>query len=1275
LSDELKSSVDGSSGVDFRAWYGKNGFAWGAGDMFVVSGGKPSTRIAEVIAVLAASFHKDGNPVFSEIVVVQPPASTSADERMTALLRHLDEVVRRSRGMALEPAEIAALSSRIRIVVPPDLQNDSVLSIIAAAKHKSGVVVEEAALYRGPARTPSGPAPILRMPEDSWVPHFHALCEGAIAAAKASETYVALDANEDWPFKEDNRNLLLSIDRMAVLAGDHPEGSQTILAQYIEKWTDGIKRGVIGPILAEIDALPDALDGIKPLLKLQMMHKAGLHPMVEHMLRTEPHLVENLASLPSLQVAEMAADAGAPDIARKLLQKIAFDQSPMEAIEGALALAKRIAEPGSIQNCEGLLREKYPASLALLRHRADGLVEAGNFSSLAQLLAGSPIEDDKQLAGFYEALATGLASPTLDYQGLARSIIAAHPVQVARARLLIAREAVRAQRYADALSVAAEAAEQDVTVGIVSTVLSALETALLTRDKNKEIGLDPELAQAGVLLVLRYLAHHPDDARVRVRLVDVLSAESMGLLGIAFLVSSALKLASAPLSLRDIRTLDTWMTAPPADETTAFLKVALPWLQSASPVFIGRVDMPKELLTLDADKLVTGISRVLEHYEPLDTPADVATVRNILAVGMAVARHGSIPDTDLALVRVLAVRLALASRFQAARDYAEHALQVAGESRARARLAWLCYGDVYQRIGNTIDALIGGLCCLAADDSATPEQIFYESLLLYRLMRDLRMIDVGLSFLDAARKALERFGALDRYVHRIETLQLQARLLQTRQADPEHLRARLESLLPDLAHNAHAVLAQDDEPAPAAANMAEALRIAEAAGVKPPPDAVEAFELLLKQSHAPLRATIAASRLAHPTAAQVLEAVQQMELAREANDVVYDLRQISIFAERLLGSEETLASPPIAAFAIEVLADHGIPLPGAANARRDWIPPTIDASGKLAAELSTSMDLPIVLIGVDADGRLIRSIAEHGMVRPPLRESLEVFSENRLRQWSQEFPFRYGVDEETFNLFHTTTEGLGIGDLPPRAVLVTSANIQHWTPNLIRIGAEFAGQTRRLAAAPSLTWLKAARLRRATDRRALAWIPKESSDEGAYTLQSVVDRVAAPLATHGVSLDTTSVIPSNLEGAELVIIAAHGGLVPGNRYFQVVRDDADLKIAGSDVSSALKNVGVAVLFVCSGGRLDPHPMAITTLGLPRQILGNGCMTVIASPWPIDSRIPSYWLPAFLEAWNAGLPVIDATFEANARVRDAFSTELRDCLAMSVYGDPLRTKER
>jgi hypothetical protein len=51
----------------------------------------------------------------------------------------------------------------------------------------------------------------------------------------------------------------------------------------------------------------------------------------------------------------------------------------------------------------------------------------------------------------------------------------------------------------------------------------------------------------------------------------------------------------------------------------------------------------------------------------------------------------------------------------------------------------------------------------------------------------------------------------------------------------------------------------------------------------------------------------------------------------------------------------------------------------------------------------------------------------------------------------------------------------------------------------------------------------------------------------------------------------------------------------------------------------------SVLFVCSGGRVDSHPMSNTTVGLVKYALEAGCKCVVASPWPLDSRVPSYWL--------------------------------------------------
>jgi CHAT domain-containing protein len=84
-------------------------------------------------------------------------------------------------------------------------------------------------------------------------------------------------------------------------------------------------------------------------------------------------------------------------------------------------------------------------------------------------------------------------------------------------------------------------------------------------------------------------------------------------------------------------------------------------------------------------------------------------------------------------------------------------------------------------------------------------------------------------------------------------------------------------------------------------------------------------------------------------------------------------------------------------------------------------------------------------------------------------------------------------------------------------------------------------------------------------------------------------------------------------------------------------------------------------------------MSNTTVGLVKYALEAGCKCVVASPWPLDSRVPSYWLPAFLSAWEKGQAVVDAAFEANQAVKSRFSAEQRDYLAMSVYGDGVRTR--
>ena len=188
------------------------------------------------------------------------------------------------------------------------------------------------------------------------------------------------------------------------------------------------------------------------------------------------------------------------------------------------------------------------------------------------------------------------------------------------------------------------------------------------------------------------------------------------------------------------------------------------------------------------------------------------------------------------------------------------------------------------------------------------------------------------------------------------------------------------------------------------------------------------------------------------------------------------------------------------------------------------------------------------------------------------------------------------------------------------------------------------------------------------DGRMCAWI---STAEGgdSQTLPMIAERLAPTFEHYGFVVDNGPVLPSTFAGATLAIVTAHGGVHPEDRFFHAVSDEGILRVSAAGLANALRNIGVVVLFVCSGGRADKHPAANTTLGLAKQIVDRGCPAVIASPWPLDARVPSHWLPAFLTQWTAGASLIEANFQANQVVDRIFAGDPARALAMTVYGNP------
>jgi hypothetical protein len=49
-------------------------------------------------------------------------------------------------------------------------------------------------------------------------------------------------------------------------------------------------------------------------------------------------------------------------------------------------------------------------------------------------------------------------------------------------------------------------------------------------------------------------------------------------------------------------------------------------------------------------------------------------------------------------------------------------------------------------------------------------------------------------------------------------------------------------------------------------------------------------------------------------------------------------------------------------------------------------------------------------------------------------------------------------------------------------------------------------------------------------------------------------------------------------------------------------------------------------------------------------------------------VPSHWLPAFLEQWQKGRPLIEANFEANKVVDRIFARDRARGLAMTIFGN-------
>ncbi|UOV05451.1 CHAT domain-containing protein [Pseudoxanthomonas mexicana] len=1200
-----------------------------------------------VFLVLAGMTDDQGRPAFRRAVVLLPP--DLPDTVVADVIADTEQV----RGDALDAEELDVLSRRLQVHRLASFDTTTVLDAVAAATQGDFVIVVEGARYR-PIHHGAASPTMLQAPEDRWVRPLVELATQCVAQA-GEGVVVLVDVGEHLPALDRNVQALRDLD-CTVWGAEAPQAIDDGLMARFQEWTRRVERGDIVSVLGEIDGLAGLSASKRLLLKAQILHKGGRTTRsLEFVREFVPHLAEAAADL-KLKLATIALAGEDKELAQQLLEASADQLDDLDLTELALELTQSIPSAHIEAHCLGWLARHFPDSSVLEQHQMRRLLLAARDGQAIASLDGAALPLDDYIDFVLRSL-RGEAVP--DYAALIEQADAQWPGRRAETRLAAALDA-RRRELPMHVAMVAPLIDPNSTLArpAVIVLLWSIERLILIGDDRMREGL-PD----AVLFILRYLAVHPADTASRERLDELLSVDVAGIVGVALLAHSLLRLTGAPPAVP--AAVPVAEDELDAERFLAFYRAAVGWLSQQRAVDLATVVLPEHLLTLPADTALHNLKRMVQFVSEQEQSDDVNTLRQMLTVAFALAPHAARRNEDLEILRLVTSRLSVGGEAQLARDLVEAGLAATQGQPDRLRLAWFAYGDAFHRMHNRARALMAFGCALATNGPVELEHQYYETMGVVRALRDAGLIEPARQFLDRCEQLLHRLGAHARSGYRIETVRLGLQMAELKAANSRD-GAAWSALLDGIDANLQIVVREQDELATVLVLAVQTLAQVEGLALAVDAQVRNRIQEALGTAGEMTAELVQLASNAAVGPQRLLDRARAAQNARYSDDVGFDVRYLVRAARNQLSEPGTLADTSTASFAAELTTDHAIALPGAREG--GWLPTTIEEPAETLADLS-QRGLRIEMLAVDSADRLVRVSADAGQLTV-LREDA-AFSLQRLHTWSVRFPFDYGLDTDDPNLFYSSMRELGLshgaGD---KAVFILDTSLQRLPPQLLLIDGELLGRETAIAVAPSLTWLKAAVV--APNKPygpPAAWISTAVEGEGNGTLATVADRVADVLEQHGVALHTGEQLPAHLSNAELAIVAAHGGLADDNRFFKVISDEAQLRMNALGLARALEGAGVVILFVCSGGRQDEHPVASTTVGLPKQLLDRGSSAVIASPWPLDSRVPSHWLPAFLTAWHAGETLIDAHAAGNRAVGAQMGNEPRDALAMTLYGNP------
>jgi hypothetical protein len=389
---------------------------------------------------------------------------------------------------------------------------------------------------------------------------------------------------------------------------------------------------------------------------------------------------------------------------------------------------------------------------------------------------------------------------------------------------------------------------------------------------------------------------------------------------------------------------------------------------------------------------------------------------------------------------------------------------------------------------------------------------------------------------------LKKFAGLSpesaQYARRIMTLELGIEVSEFAGKN-DYAQYQLLDLTNRIETHCAELLALEDEVSPALSLLVQCIRLALRRGFIPPHSALLTVETLLPSVSSAVGNLMRVLADTQCEGQRLLELGKSIEAAQNHQDIAFDLVLVALVARGLLDSDVSAMSSQEVILAIEALTDHAIE--GSAIGTTESPFATLETPYDRVTEISAS-GYRVVCLGLSERGALVRVNVVSGGVEEVIVEAKETFSAQALEEWSDRFPYEYAYTNDP-NAFWTSTDELGLtleGALP--TIFIMDTTLQQLPPNLIRIGETFAGRIMPIASAPSISWLSAARKLRSGSRGPRnAWIPLSADETG---LAWLTERLREYLHQYQFVLESGIKVPTYPPGSELILVAAHGGLLP-----------------------------------------------------------------------------------------------------------------------------------